>query len=65
MTTASQARDFSVYDGRKCLGRIRVVAGGQARAFDSWGEPLGIFTTENEAMDALWTAKMEVEQRRP
>ncbi len=47
-------REFSIYDGRDCLGRIAVAASGKVRAFDSRGKSLGTFQSLDGASDALW-----------
>jgi hypothetical protein len=47
-------REFSIYDGRECLGRIAVAANGKARAFDSRGKSLGTFESFEAASAALW-----------
>ncbi len=45
----SRTRELAVYDGRDCIGTIKVAADGQAVAFDRDGKRLGKFPTYTAA----------------
>ncbi len=56
-------REFSIYDGRDCLGTIAVAANGKARAFDRRGKSLGIFESFEAASGVFSKSEPEAVQR--
>jgi hypothetical protein len=63
LPSSAPRREIAVYDGRDCVGRIQVAVNGEARAFNSSGNVLGLFPTETAALAALSTVERELERR--
>jgi hypothetical protein len=63
LPSSAPRREIAVYYGRDCVGRIQVAVNGEARAFNSSGDVLGLFPTETAALAALSTVERELERR--
>jgi hypothetical protein len=57
------ARWFSVYDGRDCLGTVKILKNGPVHAFDCRGKLLGIFPEFQSAFVAIGAAVSEPSEK--